>query len=82
MTTLRYRHTQTPRHALRTFSTTPRRLAEEAPDEFINTIKHTRLFQKIADKPGALKALSDLYALTKEMGAPVLSFFLCGGRGG
>jgi hypothetical protein len=58
---------------LRTFSATPRRPAAEVPDEFINAIKHTPLFQKLADKPNALKALSDLYALTKEMGA-LLSF--------
>ncbi len=43
------------------------------PDDFINAIKHTSLFQKLADKPNALKALSDLYALTKEMGALLLS---------
>ena len=57
------------RPAFRTFSITPRRQAAEVPDEFINAIKHTALFQKLADKPDALKALSDLYALTKEMGA-------------
>jgi hypothetical protein len=51
------------------FSTTPRRQAAEVPDDFINAIKHTTLFQKLADKPNALKALSDLYSLTKEMGA-------------
>ena len=63
----RYRPAQ--RQVFRTFTTTPRRLAEEVPDDFINAIKHTALFQKLADKPNALKALSDLYALTKEMGA-------------
>jgi hypothetical protein len=63
------------RQAFRTFSTTARRLATEVPDDFINAIKHTALFQKLADKPNALKALSDLYALTKEMGA-VLSLSL------
>jgi len=64
------------RHAalpIRTFSTTPRRSAEEAHDEFINAIKHTALFQKLADKPNAIKALSDFYALTKEMGIDVNS---------
>ena len=76
-----YRRTQTqPRHVPRTFSTTPGRLAEEVPDDFINAIKHTSLFKKLADKPDALKALSDLYALTKEMGV-LLSFFLRGGAG-
>jgi hypothetical protein len=67
-----YRPTQI--HAFRTFSTTPRRLAAEVPDDFINAIKHTALFQKLADKPNALKALSDLYSLTKEMGA-IFSLF-------
>jgi hypothetical protein len=71
-----YRPTQ--RQAFRTFSTTPRRLATEVPDDFINAIKHTALFQRLADKPSALKALSDLYALTKEMGPVIsLSFLLC-----
>lgn len=54
--------------SFRTFSTTPRRQAAEVPDDFINAIKHTPLFQKLADKPNALKALSDLYSLTKDMG--------------
>ena len=70
--TLQYQQYQ-PTHrrdALRTtFSTTPTRLASEVPDDFIDAIKHTELFKKIADKPKALKALSDLYELTKEMGA-------------
>jgi hypothetical protein len=75
--TLRYQQCQ-PTHrrdALRTFSTTPRRLASEVPDEFIDAIKHTELFKKLADKPQALKALSDLYELAKDMGAlfPFLS---------
>jgi hypothetical protein len=72
----RYRPTQT--HAFRTFSTTPRRLAAEVPDDFINAIKHTALFQKLADKPDALRALSDLYALTKDMGAVLSLSPLCG----
>ncbi|KAI0306928.1 hypothetical protein B0F90DRAFT_1813773 [Multifurca ochricompacta] len=57
----------------RTFSTTSRRRAAEVPDDFINAIKHTPLFQKLADKPDALKALSDLYSLTKEMGLDINS---------
>ncbi|KAN0126610.1 hypothetical protein V8E52_000250 [Russula decolorans] len=61
------------RDALRTFSTTPRRLASEAPDEFIDAIRHTELFKKLADKPKALKALSDLYELSKEMGIDINS---------
>ena len=56
-------------YSFREFSTTPRWQAAEVPDEFINAIKHTALFQKLADKPDALKSLSDLYSLTKEMGA-------------
>ena len=76
--TLRYQQYQpTHRPDVRTFSTTPRRLAYEVPDDFIDTIKHTELFKKLADKPKALKALSDLYELTKEMGAVFpLPFFL------
>jgi hypothetical protein len=75
--TLRYQQYQ-PTHrrdALRTFSTPPRPLASEVPDDFIDAIKHTELFKKLADKPKALKALSDLYELAKEMGAvfPFLS---------
>jgi hypothetical protein len=70
------RHAAFPiRIRTRTFSTTPRRSAEEAHDEFINGIKHTALFQKLADKPNAIKALSDFYALTKEMGALLLLSF-------
>ena len=68
-----YQSRHTHRDVFREFSTTPRRLASEVPDDFINAIKHTPLFKKLADKPNALKALSDLYALTKEMGA-VFSF--------
>jgi hypothetical protein len=64
-----YQYRPTQRNVSHEFSTTPRRLASEVPDEFINAIKHTPLFKKLADKPNALKALSDLYALTKEMGA-------------
>jgi hypothetical protein len=59
--------------ALRMFSTTLRLQSAEVPDDFIHSIKNTALFQKLADKPNALKALSDLYALTKEMGAFVTS---------
>ena len=78
--TLRHQYRPTPHrdaNGFRKFSTTPRRLASEDPDDFINAIKHTALFKKLADKPNALKALSDLYALTKEMGAGflVLSLF-------
>jgi hypothetical protein len=64
------------RDAIRTFSTTPRRLTSEVPDDFVDAIKHTELFKKLADKPKALKALSDLYELAKEMGAvfPFLSY--------
>jgi hypothetical protein len=81
--TLRYQQYQ-PTHrrdASRTFSTTPRRLASEVPDDFIDAIKHTELFKKLADKPKALKALSDLYELTQEMGAvfphSFFFFFFC-----
>ena len=56
------------RDAFRTFLTTPRCLASEVPDDFIDSIKHTLLFQKLADKLNALKVLSDLYALNKMMG--------------
>lgn len=59
----------THRHAFRTFSTTPRRLTAEVSDDFINSIKDTPLYKKLEDSPNALKALSDLYTLTKEMGA-------------
>ena len=79
--TLRHQYRPTHRRdTFRAFSTTPRRLASEVPDEFINAIKHTALFKKLADKPNALKALSDLYALTKEMGVVFLSdlLLLCG----
>ena len=57
------------RYSFRMLSTTPRWQAAEVPDDFINAVKHTPLFQKLADKPDALKALSDLYSLTKELGA-------------
>ena len=56
-------------YSFRAFSTTPRWQAAEVPDDFINAVKHTPLFQKLADRPNALKALSDLYSMTKEMGA-------------
>ncbi|KAH9998363.1 hypothetical protein BJV77DRAFT_749739 [Russula vinacea] len=74
--TLRHQYRPTPHrdaNGFRKFSTTPRRLASEDPDDFINAIKHTALFKKLADKPNALKALSDLYALTKEMGLDINS---------
>ncbi|KAI9513157.1 hypothetical protein F5148DRAFT_276927 [Russula earlei] len=59
------------RHTPRTFSTTPRRPAAEAPDDFMKALEHTPLFQKLADKPEAIKALIDLYSLTKEMGLDI-----------
>jgi hypothetical protein len=61
----------TYRSAFRTLSTTPRRLTTEVPDRdnFIDSIKQTALFQKIVDKPNALKAFYDLHVLIKEMGA-------------
>ena len=65
---LRHQYRPTHRDPFRTFSTTPRGLASEVPDDFINAITHTPLFQKLTDKPNALKVLSDLYALTKKMG--------------
>jgi dihydroneopterin aldolase len=75
--TLRYQQYQSThrRDARTTFSTTPKRLASEVPDDFIDAIKHTELFKKIANKPEALKALSDLYKLANEMGVvfPFLS---------
>jgi hypothetical protein len=60
----------------RTLSTTPKRLTTKVPDRdsFIDSIKHTALFQKIADKPNAVKAFYDLHTLIKEMGALFLSF--------
>jgi hypothetical protein len=64
-------------HAFRTFSTTPRRLAEEVPDDFINAIKDTALYKRLAERPSALKALSDFYDLTKEMGAVFFFFLVC-----
>ena len=60
--------THAPRYAFCTFSTTPRCLASEVPNDFINAIKLTPLFQKLTDKLKTLKAPLDLYALTKEMG--------------
>ena len=72
---LRYQQYQ-PTHrrdALRTLSTPPRRLASEVPDDFVDAIRHSELFKKLEDKPKALKALSDLYELTKEMGVCGLS---------
>ncbi|KAI9467268.1 hypothetical protein BJY52DRAFT_1111830 [Lactarius psammicola] len=60
-------------YSFRAFSTTLRWQAAEVPDDFINAIKHTELFQKLADRPDALKSLSDLYSLTKEMGLDINS---------
>ena len=77
--TLRYQQYQsTHRRDVRTFSTTPRLLASEVPDDFVNAIKHTELFKKLADKPKALKALSDLYEVTQEMGAVKILLLACG----
>ncbi|KAI0068898.1 hypothetical protein BV25DRAFT_1910633 [Artomyces pyxidatus] len=60
-------------HHLRPFATTHRRQAAEIPDDFINQIKHTDLFKQIADKPEALKALSDVAMLVKELGIDINS---------
>ena len=65
---LQNQYRPTHRDAFHTFLTTLRHLALKVPDDFINTIKYMPLFQKLADKPNALKVLSDLYALTKKMG--------------
>ncbi|KAI0320630.1 hypothetical protein OF83DRAFT_1052778 [Amylostereum chailletii] len=54
------------------FSTSPRRLAVE-PSDFINNIKHTELFQKIADKPEALNALKNLATLVQDAGIDITS---------
>ena len=70
--------THAPRYAFCTFSTTPRCLASGVPDDFINAIKHTPLFQKLTDKLNALKAPSDLYALTKEIGTAPFRLFRTG----
>ena len=56
-------------YSFRAFSTTPRWQSAEDPDEFINAIKYTALFQKLADKPDVLKGFSDLYSLYKELSA-------------
>lgn len=64
---------------VRTLSTTPSQQGSEVPDDFIDAIRHTELFKKLADKPKALKALSDLYEVTKEMGA-ILSPCCCSPR--
>ncbi|TFY72096.1 hypothetical protein EVG20_g893 [Dentipellis fragilis] len=55
------------------YSRGPRFYATEPSSDFINNIKHTELFHKIADKPNALKALSDLAELVKEMGIDITS---------
>ncbi|KAH9173417.1 hypothetical protein EDB89DRAFT_2068866 [Lactarius sanguifluus] len=68
-------HRPVHHYSFRAFSTTPRWQAAEVPDDFIDAIKHTTLFHKLADKPNALKALSDLYSLTKEMGATRYQFY-------
>ncbi|KAI0053085.1 hypothetical protein FA95DRAFT_1475875, partial [Auriscalpium vulgare] len=52
---------------------TPRRQAAEVPDDFINQIKHTDLFKKLADKPEALKSISDLAELVKSLGIDISS---------
>ncbi|KAH9062212.1 hypothetical protein EDB87DRAFT_1787848 [Lactarius vividus] len=66
-------HRPVHHYSFRAFSTTPRWQAAEVPDDFIDAIKHTTLFHKLADKPNALKALSDLYSLTKDMGLDINS---------
>lgn len=62
---------------IRFLSATPRRQAAELPSDFLNNIKHTELFKKLADKPEALKALSDLANLVKEQGAYCLTMHSC-----
>ncbi|KAF9230512.1 hypothetical protein BU15DRAFT_57159 [Melanogaster broomeanus] len=52
----------------RPFSFTPRVQATEQNNTFLNNLKHTSIFQKIADKPEALMALRDFAALMKEKG--------------
>ncbi|EPQ59370.1 hypothetical protein GLOTRDRAFT_34057 [Gloeophyllum trabeum ATCC 11539] len=52
----------------RRFHPCPRIQAAESPDSLIANIKNTSLFKKIADKPEALKALSDFAALLQEQG--------------
>ncbi|THH20126.1 hypothetical protein EW146_g1148 [Bondarzewia mesenterica] len=66
-----YRPIITP--PVRHLSVTPRRQAAELPSDFVNNIKHTELFKKLADKPDALKALSDLATLVKENGIDINS---------
>ncbi|KAH8978065.1 hypothetical protein EDB86DRAFT_985310 [Lactarius hatsudake] len=54
-------HRPVHRYSFRAFSTTPRRQAN-----YINTID-TAMFPKLADKPNALKAVSDFNSLTDEI---------------
>lgn len=53
--------------SFRNFSATPRAQASEE-DAFISKFKHTEIFQKLADKPEVLSALSNFAALLKESG--------------
>ncbi|KAH9071662.1 hypothetical protein EDB83DRAFT_2365279 [Lactarius deliciosus] len=55
-------HRPVHRYSFRAFSTTPRWQAD-----YINSIK-TSMFPKLADKPNALKAVSDFSLLYDEIG--------------
>lgn len=57
-----------PPPSLRTFATTPRAQASETEDAFLSKLKTTTMFQKIADKPEALAAISNFAQLLQKNG--------------
>jgi len=58
-------------HFRRDFTFTPRPQASENSDAFLAKFKDTSIFQKLADKPDALRALSDFAKMLKEQGMDI-----------
>jgi hypothetical protein len=63
---LRFSHQQP--HFRRNFSITPYPQAAENPNAFITAFKNTTVFQKLADKPDALRALTQFAKLMQDQG--------------
>lgn len=58
-----------PAYHPRSFSSSPHRRAAEPDNSFLTNIRNTDLFQKLADKPDALQAISNFSQMLQEEGA-------------
>jgi hypothetical protein len=60
-----------PHQQARWFSQSRPRQASEEPDSFLASYQNTPLFQQLADKPEALRALNDFAKMLQEQGVHI-----------